>query len=450
MSNKSNRDLPVRPTRQRARVLMLVQNCGYPDDMRILMEAQSLHAAGNEVTVICPAGRTRRFHETLDGVRVYRFPKPWDLGGFVGYVCEYLYSFAATFILSLWVLLRHGFEVIHARVPPDVYVFMCWFYQLLGKLYVADLQDSSPDLYQAQRDGRGNPLVRRTLLWLERLSCRRADCLITINDSYRSMLAGRAGLPPHACHLVRNAPDPKFLQPTAPLDEYRQDGRTILGYMGVIGVQDRLEVLLETLRALRDDLGRRDFLALIVGSGPALAEVQELATEMELDDHVRFVGYRNGDDLLRHVATFDIGITPDPSNAYNDFCSFLKTMEYMAMSKPVACFDLLENRCSAADAALYARPNDVADLARRIAQLMDDSDLRARLGAIGRWRAENVLNWQRQEEVLLAAYESMLGGAGRTVPRSQDDFPPSPESTVTCAANNRQLCESAATSDILI
>jgi glycosyltransferase involved in cell wall biosynthesis len=427
---------------------MLVQNCGYPDDMRILMEAQSLRSAGCNVTVICPTGRSRRFHEMLDGVRVYRFPKPWDLGGFIGYLCEYAYSLAITFVLSMWVLMRHGFDVIHSRVPPDVYVFLNSFYQLLGKRFVADLQDSSPDLYQAQRDGHGNPLVHRTLLWLERQTCRRADCLITINESYRTMLAERAGVPPHTCHVVRNAPDPKFLLPIAPLDEYRQDGRIVLGYMGVIGIQDRLEVLLQALASLRDELGRNDFLALVVGSGPALPAMQKLSSETGLDDHVRFVGYQSGDDLLRHVATFDIGITPDPSNAYNDFCSFLKTMEYMAMSKPVACFDLLENRRSAAGAALYAKPNSVVDLARQIVRLMDDAELRQQLGDVGRWRAANILNWERQEEVLLAAYESMLGGAGEHAPSLDSQLSVS-DIQKSCAVESRPLCDSAATADSL-
>ena len=114
--------------------------------------------------------------------------------------------------------------------------------------------------------------------------------------------------------------------------------------MGVIGIQDRLEVLLQTLASLRRFRTHR-----LSRAGRRLRPqqylpMQKLSSEMGLDDHVRFVGYQSGDDLLRHVATFDIGITPDPSNEYNDFCSFLKTMEYMAMSKPVACFDLLENR----------------------------------------------------------------------------------------------------------
>jgi glycosyltransferase involved in cell wall biosynthesis len=133
-----------------------------------------------------------------------------------------------------------------------------------------------------------------------------------------------------------------------------------------------------------------------------------LCADLHLADHVRFVGYQRGEALLRHVASFDIGVTPDPSNLYNDYCSFLKTMEYMAMGKPVVCFDLPENRKSAGDAALYARPNNVEELALQIARLMDDAALRKQLGAIGRGRAATVLSWEHQERELLNAYESML------------------------------------------
>jgi len=400
---------------------MLVQNCGYPDDMRILMESQSLYKAGYAVTVICPTSGSRKFSEIIDGVRVYRFPRPLEIGGLIGYLLEYAYCLAATFVLSLWVLLRHGFDVVHSRVPPDVYVFLTIFYKLLGKRYVADLQDSSPDLYQAQHDGEGNGAVHAVLCWLERESCRWADCLVTINESYRRMLLARSGIAPEKCVVVRNAPDPKFLDSIAPLEGLRPAGRTVIGYMGVIGVQDRVDVLLDALSILRDELQRTNFLAVIVGSGAALADVQRRSSELALDEYVRFVGFQRGEALLRHVASFDIGVTPDPSNPYNDYCSYLKTMEYMAMAKPVVCFDLPEGRVSSAGAALYAQPNDVRDLARQMARLMDDSQLRQRLGAIGRERAATILSWGRQEEQLLAAYDSMLCGVSREV-RAADDF----------------------------
>lgn len=159
---------------------------------------------------------------------------------------------------------------------------------------------------------------------------------------------------------------------------------------------------------LKNELGRDGFLAVIVGYGPAVDDLKRLAGKLALDEHVEFAGYLIGDDLLRHIASFDICVTPDPSNPYNDSCTTIKTMEYMAMGKPVVAFDLPENRVSAGDAALYATNNSEGDLARLIARLMDDPQERKVLGERGRRRVIERLRWEHQEARLVELYDSLL------------------------------------------
>ena len=78
---------------------------------------QQLTEAGFEVTVICPASPGQPPRETVRGVRVYRYPEPRPGDGLLGYLWEYGYSMTAATILSLVVLLRHGFDVVHALTP---------------------------------------------------------------------------------------------------------------------------------------------------------------------------------------------------------------------------------------------------------------------------------------------------------------------------------------------
>jgi len=101
------------------RVLMLVENNSYPQDFRVRHEARALAEAGYQVTVISPARPGQRWRETIDGVRVYRYPAPREMSGVIGYLFEYGYSTVALFILSLLVYLREGFDVVHAANPPD-------------------------------------------------------------------------------------------------------------------------------------------------------------------------------------------------------------------------------------------------------------------------------------------------------------------------------------------
>ena len=79
-------------------------------------------------------------------------------------------------------------------------------------------------------------------------------------------------------------------------------------------------------------------------------------------------------------------------------------MEYMALGKPIVQFDLTEGRFSAGEASLYAAANDAEDMAAKIVWLLDNPDACAKMGAYGRARVENDLEWRHEVPKLLAAY----------------------------------------------
>src|SRR6266481_2522325 len=70
------------------RILMLLENRPYPQDLRVRREADALCAAGYHVTVICPVDKGQPFRETVDGVIVYRYPAPPDANGLLAYVLD--------------------------------------------------------------------------------------------------------------------------------------------------------------------------------------------------------------------------------------------------------------------------------------------------------------------------------------------------------------------------
>jgi glycosyltransferase involved in cell wall biosynthesis len=85
-----------------------------------------------------------------------------------------------------------------------------------------------------------------------------------------------------------------------------------------------------------------------------------------------------------------------------------KILEYMAMSRPTVAYDLVEARVSAGDAALYAEANDEQSFARQIDTLLDDPELRTRMGTLGRERIEAALSWEASTRELLRAYDRAL------------------------------------------
>jgi len=85
-----------------------------------------------------------------------------------------------------------------------------------------------------------------------------------------------------------------------------------------------------------------------------------------------------------------------------------KILEYMALERPIVQYDLLEGKRSAGDASLYADPNNIEDLANKIEELLEDEELREKMGAIGRKRMEEEFEWKYQEKKLLNAYRHCL------------------------------------------
>ena len=389
------------------RVLMLLENSAIPQDRRVHKEACTLVAAGYVVTIICPSIEGQPTRETVDGIHVYRFRAPARGDGFVGYLWEYGYSTIAAFLLSLVVFFREGFDVIHAHNPPDLFVLIAMLYRVAGKKFVFDHHDLAPEMYQARFRSGGNRFVYHALVFFEKLTCRMAHHVIATNESYKKVEMERGNVPEDRITVVRNGPDLDRVQQVPPDPELRKKATTIFGYVGVLGFQDGLDYLLRALRRLIDDLGRDDFYCVIIGRGEALTSLQELATELQLDDHVWFTGRVPVEDLLKYLSTADICLDPDPANPFSDRSTMIKMMEYMALAKPIVAFDLTEHRVTAQDAALYASPNDELDFARQITRLMDDSELRHKMGQLGRERVESKLAWPFQEENLLAAYEKL-------------------------------------------
>ena len=211
---------------------------------------------------------------------------------------------------------------------------------------------------------------------------------------------------PGRVFVVRSGPDLERLKVMPARPELRQGRRHLVGYMGVMNSQDGVGYLIHAAHHLLR--ARSDVQFVLIGDGPDRPALERMAASLGVAEAVLFTGWLDSDEQLPWLNTCDLCVCPDPSNGFNDKCTMNKVLEYMALGKAVVQFDLPEGRVSAGEAALYARPNDPADLAEKIATLLDDEALRRRLGAIGRQRIEGELSWQRQAPRLVAAYETLI------------------------------------------
>ncbi len=411
--------------RQR-KALIIVENLSVPFDRRVWREAKALAEAGYRVSVISPKGEDcdTAGYEEIDGIAVYRF-RLWEAeGGLLAYALEYGHALIMIRLLALRVLLTRGFDVVQICNPPDLLFLAVLPFKLLGKRIVFDHHDLSPEVWVAKGGEHApeeNPgRVYRLLLWLEWLTFRAADAVMSTNESYKETAIGRGGVAAEDVFVVRNGLELSQLAEAAPNPELRGGKTHLILYVGMMGAQDGVDYLLRAVSVLRHELGRTDFRLLLLGSGPALPGLEAQAREAGLEDCVVFAGRVTHEACLVASATADVCVCPDPKIGLNDCSTLVKVLEYMSFGKPTVAFDLKETRFSAGEAALYATPNDEREFAAHVAALLDNPGLRAEMGEKARRRVLEGLAWDHQKPALLAAYERAYTKSGKAREGARD------------------------------
>ncbi len=385
---------------------MIVENLPVPFDRRMWQEARALAEAGFRVSMICPKGEGfEKSRETIEGIEIYRH-WIWEASSPLGYLLEYSWALAVEFLLALSIYARTRFRILHAANPPDTIFLIGIFFKFFGVRFIYDHHDLNPELYEAKFGMRG------VLHWLvchaERWSFRTASISIATNESYREVAITRGRMKPDRVLVVRSCPDLKNARLGAPRTELKDGKQRLVVYLGVMGPQEGLDLLLESIVWIVEEKRREDTLFAFIGGGTELPRLKSLVGKKNLDSMVRFTGRIPDSELAGYLSTADVCVAPDPRNPMNDKSTMNKILEYMAYARPVVLFDLTEGRRSASDAALYARPNDPKDFAEQILKLLDSEPLRRQLGETGRRRILEGLNWENEKKSLLAAYELAL------------------------------------------
>ncbi|MEH2281003.1 MAG: glycosyltransferase family 4 protein [Nostoc sp.] len=389
------------------KVLIIVENLPVPFDRRVWMEATTLQKAGYEVTVISPIGNGfEKDYEIIEQIHIYRHPLPPEESSVIGYLREYSWAINWQFRLAQRVWRERGFDVIHICNPPDLLFLVAgWFKLFHGTCIIFDHHDLSPEMYEAKYQRRD--IFYHGLRWAERLTYATADMAISTNESHREVALNRGHKKPEKVFVVRSAPDLSRFRRMPPNPNYRRGKNYLVGYMGIMGEPEGIDYLLRMVYYIVQKKNRSDIHFMLIGSGPAIEKLKDLSKELEVTEFVEFTGFKQGEELLERLSSCDVCVEPSPTSAYNENCTMNKILEYMAMGKAIVQFDLREGRRSAQEASLYAKPNDEVEFAEKILELLDSRERREKIGAEGRRRMEEILEWQYQAPKLLEAYDKI-------------------------------------------
>ena len=243
---------------------------------------------------------------------------------------------------------------------------------------------------------------------------RRLRMVLTPSEASKRDVVREFGVDPARVRVVLLGVDEGFVPPTTP----RVPGR-ILAMASADAPLKGIATLLEAFAKLRTE---RPGLELILVTRPQPGgRTERLLDELAIRDHVRFVHGVGDAELVTLMGSAELACVPSLHEGFS-----LPTAELMATATP-----LVVSRAGAIPEVVgpdglcadLVTPGDVGELAAALGGLLDDPGRRARYGAAGRQRVEELFSWRAVAVATAAAYDDAIADFGSRPARPEGRRP---------------------------
>ena len=223
--------------------------------------------------------------------------------------------------------------------------------------------------------------------------------IVVVSENSIADIHTDMGVPLDRMRLVPVGVDPDLFRPLPEIA--RQPGRLITTASADVALKG-LSYLLEAMAKLRTE---RDIRLTIIGK-PRPGHSMDLIDRLGLAPHIDFVSGVPDERIVELYAESELAVVP---SLYEGFS--LPAIEAMATGTCLVATDggaLPEVTGIDGDTVLGCKAGDVESLAAAIARGLDDSALRARIGAAGRDRVVSRWSWRHCAQLTVEQYREVL------------------------------------------
>jgi colanic acid biosynthesis glycosyl transferase WcaI len=398
------------------RILLLSDN--YPPEtnagaLRSGAHAEIWAAQGHDVTVVTsfpnfPEGklfagyRQKPFsRQRINGVTVIRVPTLiFPNAGTVKRIVDFV-SFMVTGTLAGWVVRKP--DLVIATSPQFFAAAAGWLVASVRRRpFVFELRDLWPDSIVAVGALADSALLG-PIRKLEYFLYRRAAAIVSVTNAFRDHLAER-GIDPAKITVVRNGVDLSRFSPgdgAGVRREHGLEGKTVVSYIGTIGMAHGLGLLLDAAEGLR--ASNPDIAILILGTGAEREQLRDEAIQRGLSN-VIFVDRVSHDRVIEYWRASDMTLVLLRDSPVFRTVIPSKIFEAMATGTPIVTNvkGEIEALLRPLETAVFVEPGRADALAEAIARLSADPALRAQISAAG---VRHALQFDRSAQATLLLEE---------------------------------------------
>jgi glycosyltransferase involved in cell wall biosynthesis len=386
-------------------VCIVVQSV-YDFDPRVRRKAEALVGAGYSVDVLALRPPNGQQTYVLNGVNVVTMSLGKKRGSLGRYFFEYAAFFLWVFVKVPLLMRRRHYGVVDVNTLPDFLIFAPLIARWMGAKLILDMHEITPEFYMSKYEIAEESWLIRVLKYLEKISFRFADHVITINEPILDLLV-RRGLSRSRATVVMNAVDEARFAPLPRPSGSDADPRFVMVYHGTLTRIYGLDIAVEAFAIAHREMPGAELW--ILGSGPEQAGLALLADQRGLTSNVKLIGQVPAAEIPMWLSRCDVGILPIRRDVFLEFAFPNKLPEFIIAGKAVLVSRLGAIRhYFTEDAVAFCEPNNPADLAKQMKRLYGDRELRERL--VRRAREEYApIRWELMKQRYLKLIGEIAG-----------------------------------------
>jgi glycosyltransferase involved in cell wall biosynthesis len=362
------------------------------------------------VDYICVADGKAPWHESTNGLDVFRVPIKHERGGKLAYAWQY-----SAFILASGAILtarswRRPYDLVYINNMPDVLVVSALLPKLFGAKVILDLHDPMPELMMTIFGKNPESKSVRLLKWLEKWSMARADRILTPNIAFKRIFAARS-CPEEKITVIMNSPDGSIFgfRPTRLRSVLKQNTHEplIVMYHGTLVERNGLDIAVEAFAHTRTKLPTAQ-LHIYGKPTPFLERVMQSVRERGLRRSVVYLGEKPLEQIVEAIDGCDVGVVPNNRNAFTDLNMPTRIFEYLARGKPVIAprtagiRDYFDQH-----SLLFFEPGDAEDLAQTIEFVARHPEEAYRITEHGQ-QVYKAHSWEEEGHTLACVLDKLL------------------------------------------
>jgi glycosyltransferase involved in cell wall biosynthesis len=380
---------------------LIIAYTTYMHDGRVKRHAEALAERGDHVDVLSLASNEPA---VINGVNVIGLPVSRYRGSSkAAYLGSYFRFFVIAASKAVRLSLKQRYDVVIVCTMPDAVIVCAILPKIFGSKVVLDVHDTMPELYRDKFGGTRGAMGAKLLMLGERLSSWWADCVLAVHEPHRERLQD-AGVAARKIKVVMNSPDTRIFRTHRNSQPHSHEFTLVCH--GTVTERLGLNLAISAMELLRADIPALRLK--VIGQGDHLAGSRALVDSLGLNDRITFMDLVPVEQLPALLLTADVGLVPYRPSSATHLMLPVKLLDYATLGIPVIAARLrtVEHYFGNGAVELF-EPNDVADLARAIARLHTDPELRLRLVARAS-RALEALTWESQRTAYLQAIDSLL------------------------------------------